>query len=461
MQIGELFFKLGIQGGENAAAAVQKLKTGVSGLVTPMNVARLEILGVTAALVAFVASAAKSAQELVRFTNVTGLSAQELQRWQQAAAGSGVSGDELASSIKAIQRAQTNLQLGRGDYAPWALLGLNPNQDPFAVLAQLQERIKSVPTARGTMFAEELGLSENVVSFIREMKTIPAGDKSLLLSDAEIKRLKAFDVDFNRLMDNAKRLTQKFGMALIPVAEKVLHFFDHIRMGFTDVGRLVQQAEMHMHGFGRTILMVGALIAAAFFPVTAAVLGIFLLIEDFAVHRRGGKSVIGALIKYFSVDGATMDLLKKGWDGVVSLAEKGMEKIDKAMENLGAWSAKSLIAYFSDWDRVLDDIVNKLTTINGVMHAITSWIPDPGKNIMRDVNDLVGIGRDIISGDSRRGLSMLQHQPTPLQNAVTNQVQVDIQVDGSKSPHETAGMIEQLFTEKMAAALYQMPRPEY
>jgi cell division protein ZapA (FtsZ GTPase activity inhibitor) len=325
LNIGEIFLRLGVKGenleklgkfktdahgaagaaGSLASAAGkidQKLKEAgdrIREFLGPLTTIRLQMLATVGAMTLLTEKASKVAFELSKFTNLTGLSAQKLQEWQQAAAASNVSAEEMQTSIEGLRQASVDISLGKGNLAPWAMLGIDPRQDPFVILDQLQTKLKAFPAAMGTKLAGDLGLGGNMINFLKEAKNLQAVDKSLLLSDKEIARLKEFNILFNRIWDNAKRTMQQFGIIAQPIAEFVLKAFDRMSRAMMDGVRVVQWLGDRFKSLGPILGAIAVAVAAYFFPVTAALIATALVLEDIASYARGDDSIIGRLIERY------------------------------------------------------------------------------------------------------------------------------------------------------------------
>jgi hypothetical protein len=325
MIIGKLILKLAVQGenldalkqfesgakagdkaARGAAVGTQKLERSKKTLAQSVRQCtkdlakfRMHVIFTTTALTGLSIYASKTAAELRRFEMNTGLSAQKLQEWQQQAALSGVSADEMADSLTGLQKAVTEIKLGAGNISPFAMLGVDPHSDPFAILTQLQTKLKSFNPALGTTLATQMGLSDNVIAFLREMQGIEPSDKGLILTKDEISRLKEFNIYFNRIWDNIKRTAQKVGGLLSPIAHEVLWVADRFRKAFMTVAEFIMGLVPKLGPFKIAIISVGIALAAAMFPATAAIAGVLLALEDLATFSRGGNSAIGAVIGWF------------------------------------------------------------------------------------------------------------------------------------------------------------------
>lgn len=357
MQVGQIFLALGVKalGGDSIPAFVAGAKEAgraasdagkgmasadkhatslhgrLKGLVGPINAARLELVAFVGTLTYLAQQASKVGAGLTQFENVTGLSAQRLQAWQQRAEMANVSADELASTVQRIQQEGVEISLGRGNIAPWALLGLDPRQDPFDVLNQLQGKLASMPAALGTKFASDIGLSPAMINFVKEMKGLPPARQELILSDAEIKRLKAFNIEFNRVWNAGKRALQQLGQATMPVASTAVWMIDRLGKALTFASKGTNELTDAFRSAAPFITATGVVLAAAFFPVTTAIVGLLLLLEDVMTWSRGGSSITGDLIGPFEKWRGTLQDIKDFIDGIkealTALTDMSAEKI--------------------------------------------------------------------------------------------------------------------------------------
>lgn len=433
MKIADIFLKLGVRG-ENlaelpnfkknahaAANAASKL-AGAAGkldnkikeagdrireFLGPVTTIRLQLLAAVGATTFLTERVSKMAFELDKFTKLTGLSAQKLQEWQQMATASNVSAEEMQATIENLNKTAVDISLGRGNIAPWAMLGIDPKQDPFIILDELQKKLKAFPTAIGTKLATDIGLGENMINFLKEAKSLAPADKSLLLSDKEINKLKEFNILFNRIWDNAKRTLQKFGVIAQPIAEFVLKAFDRMNKAFMDGIRAIQWLTDRFKSIGPIIGAIAVAVAAYFFPVTAALIATAALLEDIASYARGDDSIIGRLIeRYKDLKNVIMDVVT----ALATLAD---------MVTFGAFSKE------------LGDVVGK----------IADWTSKKEET-------------------PKSGFSPIPSFPTSGNAGMTQTNNVNITVSGAGSPEDVANRLERKIRgikDNNARAMFQMP----
>jgi hypothetical protein len=301
MDIGELAIKLRVIG--DKVEALDKFKKDIGTASTSIGKfgnfifsAKTQVIAFASALTYLSKKASDVALSLNRFSLNTGLSTQKLQQWQQMAAASGVSAEELQNSIEAISDAGAEARL-TGVQPPWLLVGIDPRQNPFTVFDQLRKKISAFGPAMGTKLYENLGMSKQMISFFREIHRLGPMDKTLLLSKDEEKRLKDFNILYNKTFNTFKLSLQKLGAAMAPIASIIIKAFDRGIGMVRWFGQGIDFLDTHLENFKKTLMALGLIMAIAFFPMQTAVVGLLLLLDDLRAYVQGDNSVIGLLVK--------------------------------------------------------------------------------------------------------------------------------------------------------------------
>lgn len=226
MTIAEFFVNIGIKGDGGVKKGLQGVKGGLSDVKSMSLEAKAAIIGAIYALERMMSTSAKSGTGFMNFATLTGQSAEELQRWQYAARQVGVAGEEMEGSFKAVQQAMTNMLLGKGAPEGMAMLankvGFDPAKarDTFYVMEQLQKFAKTVPADVGNNMMKSFGVSDNVISAMRQNAFRPeVRNKAPMYSDSEIGRLQKVDVAWanlgNKFQMAMGHLTAKHGLGMV------------------------------------------------------------------------------------------------------------------------------------------------------------------------------------------------------------------------------------------------------
>lgn len=311
MRIGEFFIQLGVK------ADVTKVKDfvrAISNLPVETAGAILAIGGIQYKLAQLAQQAFETAVGLQHFTMQTGLSAQELQRWQVVGEQANVSAEAVASSVSNLQRQMAEIRLGRGNISPFQMLGIGVDQDAFGVLRQLRSRIKSVDPATFTNIISQMGLSPEMVNLLK-------------LSNVEFEKMsrliKVLSVDQENTFIRTRMALVQFGQVIRYTA------FEHIETMIRAMEKMwytISKSQTAFMALGAAILALGVY----FLPVTAAVVGLMLLLDDLATYFTGGDSLIGRAISGIKKLGEEM---KKSLspENAVSATQQALQKTLSAM----------------------------------------------------------------------------------------------------------------------------------
>lgn len=278
MTIAEFFVTIGFN-------VQSKSVKEVLGTLQDLPIAALEsiaaLAGVEYSLMKITQQAFETATSLQLFTSETGLSAKELQKWQIVAEQSNVSAEAVASSINTLQRNLAEIRLGRGNIAPFQILGVGVNQNAFGVLNQLRQRLKGLDPAMATNLVSQMGLDPSFIHLLQ-------------LTDKE----------FGNLSKTVSGLTNDQEGSLLKAKQQLVQLGLVMRYaGFDLVVNLSNGFQMLMDKlshFKGVITAIGVALvglAAYFFPVTAAIVGLILVLDDLSVYFQGGNSVTGLAIE--------------------------------------------------------------------------------------------------------------------------------------------------------------------
>ncbi len=212
-----------------------------------------------------------------KFTNQTGLSWVELQKWQIVGEQANVSAETIAGSLTALQKNLAEIRLGRGNIAPFQMLGIGVNGSAFDVLDQLRSKIKGLDAATATNLMEQMGINGDMINVLKL-----SNEEFAKLSHTVGGLTKDQEQQFLRTKQAVVQLGQVFKYAGFDI---VSHFLG----AFEKLVPLLNQAHF---GFLRLRDVLIAL-AIYFFPVQAAIIGLLLLLDDLAVYFTGGKSLTG------------------------------------------------------------------------------------------------------------------------------------------------------------------------
>lgn len=286
--------------------------------------ARIQLLAGTSALSYFVKKASDAAVHIDKISSLTGLSTNAIQRLGDMAAQTGGNIDDVAGAVSNFQKQSVDIMLGRGgNVGAYQMFGLNPHDDPLKLLDQIGAKLKTMPTALGTNLARDLGLSDDLIYFLKNAENLKPASEETLLTDKEIKRLKDFNFYFNRIFEQNKRALQKFASFLTPVATNVTYFFDRMSQMFFDVSKRMEPFFGSLKKYMPVLVGIGTALFIALFPVQAVLVLLALAMEDLWSFMRGDDSVLGRMVKYFKDIDNWVDLIITGLKTMVSIFTGG------------------------------------------------------------------------------------------------------------------------------------------
>lgn len=278
MKIGEFFITLGV---DAQTVKVKDFVKAISDMPLAVAAGIAALAGIEYELTKLAAEAINTAVGFQMFEAQTGLSAQALQRWQIVAQQANVSADSVSSSVQGLQRQMAEIRLGRGNFAPFQLFHINPNDDPFTVLQQLRGRMNMFDRGTTVNLLSQMGISPDMIQL-------------LTLSEKKF-------TEFSRTVsgmskhDEEALLKAKLTMTQFAITARELGFtvIAHLAGGFQMLLDTLGQFQGILPAIGIALLALGAY----FFPVTAAIAAFVLILEDVAVYFRGGKSLTGDFVE--------------------------------------------------------------------------------------------------------------------------------------------------------------------
>ena len=323
MRIAEFFAEIGLKGDKVANMSLRDL-IGSFGDLKAITVAELGALYQLGTEFAEMAKEAYSAAAaLHNFEMRTGLSAQELQKWQIVAEQANVSAGSVTQAVDALSRASAAIRLGQGNIAPFQILGISPHQSAFKILEQLRSSLRGMDRPMAVNLLGQLGIDASMINILsltnKEFAVMAAQqegigaktERAFLQGQLAITRftqvvrysgyslVEIFGPTFNALLRGAT-----FGIDLLSKAFSWL------------VDRMERLPYLLM---GIKVALAG--LALYFFPITAAIVGLLLVLDDLAAYMSGGKSIFG--------------LAMEGIQKVVKAAEPYLDKLTKFGQAFG------------------------------------------------------------------------------------------------------------------------------
>jgi hypothetical protein len=323
--IGDLFINLGVRADTQT---INKVDNGLKNLRRNALLVAGAFTGAIYGLDKFINSTVQSVVALKNLNAQTGLSIDQLRRYQQAGQLSNLAltPESIAQSIANVQRNLDEIELGNGNIAPFQMLGVDAiGQNAYSVIENLRESIKGVDVGKVTNLISQMGLTPDFISILQlSRKEFDALAQNSFLSGRQrndIEKvgvsMKSVGLRFKALKDQIvakispelNQLIQKFFKWLVDNGDQIIKIMSGIGQTFIKFGQAIGNAVSLIGEFMGSVggMETGVKILAASFsilvlsfsPILAGLTAMILLLDDIAVYRRGGDSLIGALIGSF------------------------------------------------------------------------------------------------------------------------------------------------------------------
>lgn len=282
---------------------------------------------VTLRLAKLVLNLTQVSYETLKLARNFGVSTSAMQRFGYEAVASGVKLNDFQSAVARLKQNSADILLGRGDISPYALLGINPHEDPEKVLMHLQQRLKELPESIGTAFASDLGLSPDMINFVRKADFSKVANRPQL-SRAELKNLDDLRGTLLETMNLLSLVGQKILTTLSPLINTI----------FSPINKFLESWVVNLKELRSIILQVMGIaigVSGIFNPALAGVLSIMtaigLIVEDLVVHKGEGLKLwaenIGIMAKRF-------------FDSVLEFIDTIIQKIKSIPSTIGGGIGK-------------------------------------------------------------------------------------------------------------------------
>lgn len=322
MKIDELFIALGVVADEKKARDFfNVLDTGRQIMLGLAATA----VGTTLSIGAMFDKTMTAAVALSNFSAATGLSSQELQRWQHAGESMGLSVDEVTSSIAALNR-ELEIEKRTGGGALSSALGqILPGKtildfkNAFELLEGLREGIpgKGIPAQTLSNLLVQAGLSENMGKLIRMNRGQFAGaaNAGTVFSDRDIAVMTRANAALKNL---GQTISYIFGKALIDVTPVLTDL----------VGSLKKWSDQNSGELQSGIKQVVEMVVS----MGKEIKGAFELIDRIIKGTIGWKNAVLLLVAAFAMLNPVY--------GILILIVDALNLINNLITGTGSWQEK-------------------------------------------------------------------------------------------------------------------------
>lgn len=476
----------------------KNLDASIAKTVKAFAVATAAVTAASAAIFSMSKNYAETTDDLIKTAERVNATTESLERLSFAAEDNGSSMDDVSSSLGALAKAQEELLRGKGDFEAWGQLGVNPTQyeDTASLLLGISDQVKNMDSVKAQDLLTRVGISPSMLQTMQlGSDGIDAlGDKLEALGGISTERMKKSSQDFMSGWHDASKtvdgMLDKVSATMLEgtinpaikafnkfasknmkqIGETITSIFDAISKASTFIFGLVARisqpfiklndllggVENTIKALGAVMLFLGRNTIIAMAPAIIAVGALFLAFDDLMSFLSGQDSVLGDFINNFPI------LSKVAGAAAVALGAIGIalsaNPIGLAIKAFAALSAglvyfttqtetgKEMFASLMQWvDDAIKMFENLGKTISKALDFELPSIPSLG-DVGEGVANVAGGLFDSVKGSLGFGA-------TPTAQAVAQTTQnnnnIQISVDGSKNPEETARVVKKVLNEEM------------
>jgi hypothetical protein len=418
VKIIDLFARIGVQ------ADTDKLKqfgtaasVASSGMILAANAAvelSQKIIGVAVDIKQMADEAMDAAAAMKQLQAETGVAAETLQRWRGVAQQVNVSAETIDAAIRSISQNQQNIKFGEGDISGFQLLGIDPRQDPLAIIDELRQKTQGLDEAFRTNLIQRMGLGPDIVRLLEltndEFERL--ADRSFIVPQSAIDGLDEARKTSGLLRQALTFLTTTIAAELAPdiakLNKRITEFIRENKEGFIDgvrrawdyvsgfvgaIGNMIEiidRAVQATVGWKAVLIGIGAALLAS--PLGLFVAGIILLIavlDDLYVYSQGkGQSLFGVMAERFPEFGQALEnWIKTVKDSfgllqdVFSVITQRVREIKELIVALMTGDMEVTNAILESWGRLgafIQFVIEKIAQLKEIIQG-GDWTPETGE----------------------------------------------------------------------------------
>lgn len=334
MNAGELFIQLAFKGDTSQAEAFKskikevanemnatvrvanKTNAGTNDLIKSFVRAAVAIKGVAIAYANLV-STLDNNQVWINLTRQTDLALNSLQGYAAVAnvMDKSFGMESAAQSIASLEQRLYEMQItGRGGEG-FLMSGIMPyGKNATQVLEDVRNRIKGLSNTQATFLLNKMGIDPRMLGMLRmtreEFASLNKELSKYQLTDKQRKAIQKYQEQISIATKKIQYFKEKLVFALMPtfvkLAEslarvvegisKAVDWYKKFWDGMSDGQKALVKISAALAALG--LVLIGFLSHPAIAAFTAALIAIYLIIDDIMVYLEGGESVLGDILKW-------------------------------------------------------------------------------------------------------------------------------------------------------------------
>jgi hypothetical protein len=234
MKVGSLFVSLAAKGDKDVGKALETVKSGMMSAKTAAFAMTAAIAGAIFGFERMMSFSANTGAGLKQFAQLTGMSAEALQKYQYAAREFNVSNESMESSLKGVQKTMGDMLLGKG--APEGLqymvnlTGFDPSKakDTMYTMQKLQEfalKMGNNPTLRNSVLSS-FGVGDDVIAAMTQAAfTKERMAKANIFSNDQVSTLAKVKATMTQL---GHEFEMSIGKVMVESAPQIIELFKQL-----------------------------------------------------------------------------------------------------------------------------------------------------------------------------------------------------------------------------------------
>lgn len=246
-------------------------------------------------LAKFTADTIKATVALDNMTKRTGVSGEFVKDWQIMAEQSNIQASSIEQAINRIVDMKGRMLAGEGVSSDWGILGISGTESTEEIFEKVISNVGKIEDANLRLKRlGAIGFDTQFVNFIgKSREELDSFVKSFQLTDKESERVLELANSFTDLNIALRNVKDKFVANFYPIRFTV----DLIKRMIYIVNDVIQNTL----GWDSTMKVLGitfGILIRRFAPMTTAITGLMLIIDDLWTYFKGGTSATGYFIDF-------------------------------------------------------------------------------------------------------------------------------------------------------------------
>ena len=228
--IDELVTLLGFKVSPDAEAKAKKFENLLKGIANTAETVAGTLMGAATAALYFVQKANAASAEIDKLGDLTGQNKQQIQLWSRAVEQMGGSASSAKSDIVNLTRALNPVMPGEYNSGLFMLFGgnyLKRFKDVNSLMGALADKFQKMSPGKAMNWASQIGISPDTLLLLRQGRAgveqfkKQIGGQMPILSDAELKKAREFEMHWVRIKQIWASAAEKASANLAPSIAKI------------------------------------------------------------------------------------------------------------------------------------------------------------------------------------------------------------------------------------------------